>query len=214
MVRNRQTSYFIAGIILMGLGGLFLFAQLLGGTFWSYFWPYLIIIAGLTFLAGMVYAGRGAGGLAIPGTIITTLGFILFFQNLLGWWQSWAYAWTVLIIATGAGLYLMGVWNYSERVKRVGANIALLGGVLLLLFGTFFGLGFSFLGFGFAARVIWPLTMIVGGALLVIRWGKVLNQPSSSNNTDNNNAQPLSEAKYEITPVESMPIAAPASHTL
>src|SRR4051795_12353379 len=92
MVRNGQTSYFIAGIILMGLGGLFLIAQLLGGTFWAYFWPYLIIVAGLTFLAGMVYTGRGAGGLAIPGTIITTVGVILFFQNLLGWWQSWSYA--------------------------------------------------------------------------------------------------------------------------
>jgi len=180
MVRNRQTSYFIAGIFLMGLGGLFLFAQLLGGTFWSYFWPYLIIVTGLTFLASMIYRGRGAGGLAIPGTIVTTLGVILFFQNLLGWWQSWAYAWTMLVVATGIGIYLMGVWNYSEKAKRRGVNIAAIGGALLLLFGTFFGLGFSFLGFGFAARVIWPLAMIVVGAFLVMRWGKVLNQPAST----------------------------------
>jgi len=176
MVRNRHTSYFIAGVILMGLGGLFLFAQLLGGTFWSYFWPYLIIIAGLTFLGAMVYIGHGAGGLAIPGTVITTIGVILFFQNLLGLWRSWAYAWTMILIAVGVGMYLMGVWNYSDRAKRVGKNLAGLGAVLLVLFGTFFGLGFSFLGFGFAARVIWPVTLIVIGAILVMRWGKVLKQ--------------------------------------
>ena len=54
MVRNRQASIFVAGIILMGLGGLFLIAQLLGGSFWAYFWPYPIIAAGLTFFVAMV----------------------------------------------------------------------------------------------------------------------------------------------------------------
>jgi hypothetical protein len=180
MERNRQTSMFIAGVILMGLGGLFLIAQVLGGSFWSYFWPYLIIGVGLTFLVALVTSGRGAGGLAIPGSVVTTVGIILFFQNAFGWWESWAFAWTFIVIAVGIGIYTMGIWNQSEKAKRNGLNIAGIGVVLLFVFGAFFGLGFSFLGFSFAARVIWPLVMIGIGAFLVIRWSMALKQRPSN----------------------------------
>jgi hypothetical protein len=169
MVRNQQITPLIAGVILMGLGGLFLIAQLLGGNFWAYFWPYPIIAAGVTFLIAMVSRGRGAGGLAIPGSIITTVGLILFLQNSFGWWESWAFAWTFIVISVGVGIFIMGVVNQSDKSKRNGLRIAAIGVLLLVPFGIFFGLGFSFLGFTFATRVIWPLILLGVGAVLVLR---------------------------------------------
>jgi hypothetical protein len=180
MERNRQTTLFVTGVILMGLGGLLLVALMLGGSFWSFFWPYLIIGVGLTFLAAMVGTGRGSGGLAIPGSVVTTVGIILFLQNAFGWWESWTFAWTFIVIAVGIGIYTMGVWNQSEQAKRKGLNIATIGGVLLFVFGAFFGLGSSILGFSFAGRIIGPLVMIGIGAFLVIRWGMALKQRPSS----------------------------------
>jgi hypothetical protein len=182
MARTSQTSAFVFGVLLMGLGGIFLIAQMLGGNFWAYFWPYPIIATGLAFLAAMVNRGRGAGGLAIPGSIITTVGLILFLQNSFGWWESWAFAWTLIVISVGVGIFIMGYWDSKENLQRVGLLIAGIGAALLFLFGTFFGLGFSFLGFRFAARVIWPLMLIGVGAILALR-GLIKFVQNSSDST-------------------------------
>jgi hypothetical protein len=210
MVRSQQATVFVTGTLLMGLGGLFLIAQLLGGHFWAYFWPYPIIAVGLTFLAAMVTRGRGAGGLAVPGTIITTIGFILFIQNSFGWWESWAFAWTFIVISVGAGILIMGYWNGSERTMRNGLRIALIGLLLLMLFGTFFGLGFSFLGFGFAARVIWPLIMVGIGAILIMR-GIVTHSLRSSIGTDTKavpaaQPHPMPSRSEEAAPAHSVTV--------
>lgn len=169
MARTSQAGSFVLGVSLMSLGGIFLIAQILGGNFWAHFWPYPIIGIGLAFLYGMVQRGRGAGGLAVPGSIITTLGLLLFLQNSFGWWESWAFAWTFLIIALGVGLFTMGHWNGTYGPQRAGLIIGGIGVVLLFFFGIFFGLGFSFLGFGFAARVIWPIIIIAIGGVLALR---------------------------------------------
>ena len=182
MAQNRQASIFVAGVMLMALGGLFLIAQLLGGTFWAYFWPYPIIALGLAFFFGLVNRGRGAGGLAIPGSIITTIGVLLLLQNSFGWWESWAFAWTFIVISIGVGILLMGIWNQSARAQRTGLKIAGIGVGLLFIFGTFFGLGFSFLGFSFAARIIWPLLLIGAGAFLALRGVVVLTNRSITEN--------------------------------
>ena len=134
MANKQPIGLFVAGLALMGLGGLFLIAQLFGGSFWGYFWPYPIIALGFTFLATMVSRGRGAGGFAIPGTVITTIGVLLFIQNSFGWWESWAFAWTFIVIAVGVGIFLMGYWNESEGSKRTGLNIAGIGTLLLIIF--------------------------------------------------------------------------------
>jgi hypothetical protein len=211
MARTSQTSAFIFGVLLMGLGGIFLIAQIFGGNFWAYFWPYPIIALGIAFFAGMVDRGRGAGGLAIPGSIITTIGLLLFLQNSFGWWESWAFAWTFIVISVGVGLIVMGYWNGKEKPQRVGLMIAGIGTALLFLFGTFFGLGFSFLGFRFAARVIWPLLLIGAGAFLALR-GLITFVQNSGDSTSAlpaapANSAPVPPAEQTVTtPTESVAI--------
>jgi hypothetical protein len=203
MVLNRQTGSFVAGVLLMGLGGLFLIAQLLGGHFWAYFWPYPIIATGLAFFYAMLATQRG--GFAIPGSIITTIGVLLLLQNSFGWWESWAFAWTLIVVAVGVGITLMGMMNHATRATRNGLRIAALGMGLFFVFGTYFGMGFSFLGFGFATRVFWPLMLIGGGALLALR--SVVNLSQHSLKED----RPVSIPDTNFAPANE---AAPQSVTM
>ena len=55
-------------------------------------------------------------GLAIPGSIIAGIGGILYYQNATNDWESWAYAWTLIIGFVGVGTFIMHMLD--GRVKR------------------------------------------------------------------------------------------------
>src|SRR5262245_12084909 len=111
--RSRVTTG--VGVLLIGLGLLFLAQQVFGFS-WSGAWPFFIITVGLVFFAGVVVGGRAAGPLAIPGAVITTVGLILLYQSTFDQYQTWAYAWTLLIVASGVGLLIDAAWrNRPER---------------------------------------------------------------------------------------------------
>ena len=48
-------------------------------------------------------------GFAIAGTIVTTIGFLLLYQDSTGHWESWAYAWALLTLAAGLGTLIYGL---------------------------------------------------------------------------------------------------------
>lgn len=176
MARERSNGGLIGGAFLMGLGALALLAQFAGSNFWTDFWPMLVLGTGILFFAGMVIGGRGAGGLAIPGTIITTVGTILLLQMRFGYWHAWSYAWTLIIMSVGAGIFIKGLWDGDENSRRAGAIVGGIGFILFLVFGSFFTLGFGVLGFPLAARLVWPVVMMAVGLFLVLRWSARLGQ--------------------------------------
>ena len=94
MDRSTRSSLTF-GIILIGIGALFLafqlFPQLGQWINWSTGWPLIIVGVGLVFLVSAVLSR--ASGLAIPGTIIGGIGGLLWWQNLTNNWDTWAYAW-------------------------------------------------------------------------------------------------------------------------
>ena len=56
------------GIVLVVTGGLFLADLFLPIRIMRFFWPLLIVLFGLTFIVGMLVAGRPGSGLAIFAT--------------------------------------------------------------------------------------------------------------------------------------------------
>jgi hypothetical protein len=172
-------------LILVGLGVLFLLEQFLRIDIWAFAWPFIIIAFGGLFFVGMVTGGKSAGGLAIPGSIISMIGLILLYQNTSGYWETWAYAWTLIITAVGIGMFIMGVWSGQEGARRAGVSVAGVGVVLFLVFGAFFELGASFLGLRRTSGLLWPLMLIAAGLyLLISRSGlfrrRTPTQPSST----------------------------------
>ncbi len=121
METRRNGGSIIGGSILIFLGLMVLLAQGFPGfNFWGTLWPVFIIALGAVFFVGMLAGGRSAAGLAIPGSIITVIGLMLLVQSLTGYWESWAYSWTVILIAVGLGIFLMGVYAGNQRSRRAG----------------------------------------------------------------------------------------------
>jgi hypothetical protein len=125
----------------------------------------------------MFAGGRSMGALAVPGSVITTVGLILFFQNLFGLWATWAYAWTLIIAGAGVGLVIFGNWSEQPDLRRAGRVVIGAGLVFFFIFGLFFELGASLLGQRSLGGIFWPLALILLGVYVL--FGRVLfNQVS------------------------------------
>lgn len=129
-------------------------------------WPFFIIIPGGFFYLMMLLGGRGSGSLAIPATILTTLGLIFLGQSLFDYYESWAYIWTLLPTAVGIGMVIGGFWDGKPKMVQVGAHMARGGLMMLLIFATFFEL-FIFHSATFLVALL-PLALIGGGAFLLL----------------------------------------------
>jgi hypothetical protein len=168
---SRGGANLILGAILIGLGLLFLVVQIPGVRFGYHMWPFFIIIPGLAFFVGMVLGGRGAGGLAVPGSIVTTVGLILLYQNVTNHWVSWSYAWGLIVAAVGIGLMINGSWSFRPALITQGRRVAVIGLALFLAFGAFFE-AFIFRGFIGYAQWVWPVALIALGLFLLLRRGR------------------------------------------
>lgn len=157
----------LIGLLLIGLGVLFLVGQVLHINLWAFFWPFFIIIPGLLFFVGMVMGGKPAGPLAIPGSIVTMTGLLLLYQSITGHWESWAYAWALIFpTAVGIGLLINGVWSGVGKLVESGKRWITAGVTILVIGGVFFELLIFREGFG---RLVWPGILIALGLYLLVR---------------------------------------------
>jgi len=79
----------VGGVVLVGLGLVFLAQQALGIDIGHWAWPIFIILPGLAFLTAYALGPRSAAAMAVPGCVVTTVGLILAVQNTFGLWQTW-----------------------------------------------------------------------------------------------------------------------------
>lgn len=144
MSRRRRRGSSGIGWMLLGAGALLLLGTVLGFGFWGLLWPAFIIVPGLAMFYGVKRLGRSATILTVPATMVTTLGLMLFIQNLTGLWGTWAYAWTLLFPGSlGLGLAVYGELARKPRAEELGENMAkvglgmfLVGAVLNVIFGV------------------------------------------------------------------------------
>lgn len=156
------------GVVLVGLGLIILFGQLLSVNLWVFLWPFFIIAVGAMFFVGMAAGGRNAGGLAIPGSIIVTVGLILFIQNTFNLWATWAYAWALIIVGVGVGLFIFGSRSGYADVRRSGRVVAIIGLVVFFAFGILFELGAALLNLRSPGGLFWPVLLILAGLYFMV----------------------------------------------
>ncbi|HEV7662674.1 MAG TPA: DUF5668 domain-containing protein [Chloroflexota bacterium] len=169
--KNSQAGA-IGGVVLIGLGVLFLLQQALGFDVGHYAWPVFIILPGLAMLGAFVFGPRGAAGLAVPGCVVTTIGLMLAVQNAFGLWETWAYSWTLIVAAVGIGLTLQGERLGQPKVVRSGMYL-FEGGLLgFIVFVTFFELilDISHFGLGQLRGLLGPAVLILAGLYLLLRY--------------------------------------------
>jgi hypothetical protein len=161
----------VGGVVLVGLGLLFLIQQALGIDVGHYGWPLFVILPGLGLLAAFALGPRSAAGLAVPGCVVTTVGLILAVQNTFDVWQTWAYAWALILAAVGLGVRLMGERGGQPTLVERGTRL-LEGGLLaVVVFGVFFELilNLSHAANGVLRSIVGPALLILAGIYLLMR---------------------------------------------
>jgi hypothetical protein len=160
MRKNR--SGFAWGVILILLGALFLAKELFPGFSYVFEWPWIIIGVGLVFL--FIAVLTRTGGLAIPGSIISGVGAILYYQNLTSYWGETAYLWALIPGFVGIGIAIAKIINPEENPGAWNASLIL----LMISAIAFFASGGSGM-FGLTSQIILPVLVIIFGAFLLIR---------------------------------------------
>ena len=164
MQTNRSNvGALIGGAILIAFGLLALAGQVFRNLDWGFLWPFGIIGFGALFFVLMFAGGKQAAAFAIPGSIVSGIGLVLLFQNIIQHWESMSYFWTLIIMFVGVGIYIMGWYGGDENQKRSGFGGMKVGFILFIIFGAFFEMIFSSFN-----NILFPVLFILLGAYLVL----------------------------------------------
>ena len=177
--RRRLGGEAALGGLLVLLGLVVLLGQALDLEVGRVAWPVFVIGPGLGLLGlGLAAAGRLGEVLAMAGGVVTMAGVVLAVQNATDRFETWAYAWTlVLVVGAGLGRWLVGVVRGRGDLAASGAWL-MAGGlvgflVLAVVFEVVVGIGGrgygSGGGYGLAALLIGAGLVLLGRRLLTGR---------------------------------------------
>lgn len=162
-MNQMDRSRIATALVLILLGVWFLLVQFVpaleGFAINGRTWP--LIIVGLGILFALIGLVTWTPALLVPACIIGGIGGLLYYQNMTGDWQSWAYAWTLIPGFTGVGVFFSSL--LSGRIREAisgGVWLVFLSGTLFLIFSSFLG-GPSLLG------IYWPVLIILLGVILL-----------------------------------------------
>jgi hypothetical protein len=156
------------GMLLILIGVVFLIDLLLPNyKIMGFGWPIIVILLGLIFFIGMLIAREKGVGLAIPGALITSLGFLLFLQNTFNLWLTWTYAWTLLISAFGLGLLMMNNTLKRPGLRKTGGALIGVGLVLFVILGIFFEIILNISGENKASGVFLSVGLVFLGLFIL-----------------------------------------------
>ena len=158
------------GLVLVLIGAALFAGQLFDIGIDDIGWPFFVIAAGVAVLViGLLVANEQ--GMVIGGTITTTVGLVLLYQNSTGRWESWAYAWALVgPAASGLGLALWGIRSRNGDDVRNG-TWGLLGGLAVFVIGFLFFEGVIGLGGDRLSLPEWllPVAVIAIGVVVLGR---------------------------------------------
>lgn len=158
------------GAILIIVGALLFAGQFLDIGLDDIGWPFWVIAVGVAILLAGLLLTREQG-MVIGGTVVTTVGLLLFYQDSTGHWESWAYAWALVgPAASGLGLAIWGLRTANGTDVRNG-TWGLLGGLGLFAVGYLFFegvIGISGRRLPFDDWVL-PAVVIVIGVVMLVR---------------------------------------------
>lgn len=158
------------GLALLVVGVLLLFVRLFSWDVGWLLWPLFILVPGVLSLLAAAFGGPSLASLFIPGSVVTTVGTILFLQNATDHFESWAYAWALLPAAVGVGLMLYGRRSGKLEVVARGRRLAGIFAAVFPVAAVFFeGFIFNDLTDTWFFRTGLPLLLIAAGVFLLLR---------------------------------------------
>ncbi|MBX5446483.1 hypothetical protein [Sphaerobacter sp.] len=161
---GRNAAALVIGTILVIVGILLFVAQVTEVDVFGLLWPLLVILPGVVLLAAALSGTGAIAALIFPGAVLTSVGLIVLYQSLTGHWESWAYAWA-LVVPTSIGIAMM-IYGVREGKIRTGRRGVMTAGIGLVLFLVLLVL-FEFV-LNISGRFSGEAAGIAGGALLVV----------------------------------------------
>ena len=137
-------------------------------------WQFFVIIPGVILMVSSLIPKPPRGvGFAIAGSIVTTVGLVLLYQESTAHWESWSYAWVLVGPgAAGLGMLLYGLIFGQRDLVSMGARLAGIAVAIFVVgywfFETVFATGRAPVDLG----AWWPVVIIVAGlAVLMVGLG-------------------------------------------
>jgi hypothetical protein len=165
---GRETAF---GGLLVLLGMVVLLDQAFHLDLGRVGWPFFPIVSGLGLLGlGLAAAGRPGVVLATVGGVVTMAGLVLLVQNATDRFETWAYAWTlVVLVGAGIGRWLVGVVRGRRDLAASGGWLIAAGLMAFLVFAVFFeGVdGFGGRRDGATGGYVLAALLIVGGLIVL-----------------------------------------------
>ena len=169
--RGRHQSTVVGGLFVL-IGAILLAGQFVHVDIGHYGWPFFLIVPGLVILfVALTASGAVSEGLAILGSIVTVSGLILLVQDATDHYESWAYAWALVVPgAIGLGMILYGLTARRPGNIRSGTRVVAVALVLFLVGAAFFEgvVGISGYQFDHTVGVALGVLIIALGALMLV----------------------------------------------
>ena len=163
----------LLGVTLLVIGSIWILGQILHISLAGYLWPLAIILPGvLVFISALNTDSAGGDALAVIGSILTSVGLLLFVQQLTHTWASWAYSWALIApTSIGIGQVIYGKIKKHESLVSTGLQMAKVGLWIFSIGFVFFELIIGLNGFGISrfGLPVLPVVLIGIGALILIR---------------------------------------------
>ncbi len=153
----------VLSIVLVGTGVVLLGVNIaLGGTL-NLALPLVFLMLGAAFfLLVLALYKKWIWGLFlfVPGSILLAFGLIFLLNVLTKDWNSWAYAWLLLLAGAGLGLVLAN-WqqHWPHVITLAGWGLAAGGVTFFAVFGAIAG--------GPFIQIMAPILLVLGGVLLL-----------------------------------------------
>jgi hypothetical protein len=165
LMNKTNRSNLVVGLLLILLGVWLLINQFMPGFEpWvtvHLSWPFLVIGAGffVLFLGLLLNIPE----MAIPACIVGGIGCLLYWQNMTGNWQSWAYVWALIPGFSGIGTIIAGIWRGQPGPAiRSGGGSIIFSLILFAIMASFLG-GWHIFG------PYWPVLFILLGIWILVR---------------------------------------------
>ena len=158
MKKNNQGAI-VSGLILIFMGVVFLAAQFFPDLFirvdFATLWPIIPLGVGIClFFGGLL----GSAELLVPGTIVSGVGTILYYQNSTNNWDHWQ-LWLLVPVFVGVGTIL------SMLRAGKGVNKAFKAGTAPLIIGIVLYAIFT----GLSASLLFPFIFIAIGLSILFK---------------------------------------------
>lgn len=164
MSKDKQAQ--IVSILLVGVGVILFIFNLIYHWEYNIALPLLFLVLGGGFFLVTVQIRtkwEWAVYLYIPGLLMATFGIIFLLNVLTKDWNSWAYAWLLLLAAIGIGLLLANrEFKKNSLLNLIGWGLSIAGITFFVIFGAVTG--------GLFIEVIAPVFLV--GIGLLIYWLK------------------------------------------